>query len=220
MSRILRACSTIATMNITVVGGSRGTGALVAEQAARAGHVVRTVSRSVPAHTEGVEHLTLDATDSTALQPALRSADVVIVTVGAPAKAGEMPRTDITRAVIAAMQAEGVRRILVQSSWGVGDSYDSMPFVVKRVVVPLILKQALVDHGQQEALLTTSGLDWTVLRPGGLTNEPASGTVALAPGAGGAGTLGRVARADVAALLLSCAADAATIGHAYTITRR
>jgi uncharacterized protein YbjT (DUF2867 family) len=43
---------------------------------------------------------------------------------------------------------------------------------MKRLVVPLILKQALADHGMQEALLVDSGLDWTVLRPGGLTNEP------------------------------------------------
>lgn len=204
-------------MKITVVGGSRGTGALVARQAASAGHEVRTVSRSPGAPIAGVEQLALDATDVGALQPAVKGADAVIVTVGAPAKAGETPRTDITRAVIAAMEAEGVRRILVQSSWGVGDSYDSMPFVMKRLVVPLILKQALVDHGLQEGLLAQSGLDWTVLRPGGLTNDAAAGTVRLGPSAGGPKTLGRMARADVAALLLSCAADPTTIGHAYTI---
>ena len=204
-------------MKITVVGGGRGTGALVASQAAAAGHEVRTVSRSLSAPTAGVEHLTLDATDAAALQPAVTGADAVIVTVGAPARAGETPRTDITLAVVAAMRADGVRRIVAQSSWGVGDSYDSMPFVMKRVIVPLILKQALVDHGLQEALLAESGLDWTVLRPGGLTNESATGTVRLGPGVGGPGTLGRVARADVAALLLACLTDPETIGHAYTI---
>ena len=204
-------------MNITVVGGSRGTGALVAQQAAAAGHEVRTVSRSLTTPVASVDHLALDATDAAAVQPAVHGADAVVVTVGAPARAGETPRTDITRAVVAAMKAEGVRRIVVQSSWGVGDSYDSMPFVMKRVVVPLILKQALVDHGLQETLLADSGLDWTVLRPGGLTNETTAGTVRLGPGVGGPGTLGRVARADVAALLLACLADPATIGHAYTI---
>ena len=175
------------------------------------------MSRSLAAPVTGVAHVALDATDVTAVRSAVHGADAVVVTVGAPARAGETPRTDITRAVVAAMAAEGVRRIVVQSSWGVGDSYDSMPFVMKRVVVPLILKQALVDHGLQEALLADSGLDWTVLRPGGLTNERATGAVRIGPGVGGPGTLGRVARADVAALLLTCATDEATIGHAYTI---
>jgi kynurenine 3-monooxygenase len=204
-------------MNITVVGGSRGTGALVAQQAKAAGHQVRTVSRSLTAPNAGVEQVALDATDAAALPPALSAADAVVVTVGAPARVGETPRTDITRAVVAAMKADGIRRIVVQSSYGVGESYDSMPFVMKRLVVPLILKQALADHGMQEALLVDSGLDWTVLRPGGLTDQPATGKVRLWPGTGGSGTLGRVARADVAALLLACVADPSTIGHAYTI---
>ena len=43
------------------------------------------------------------------------------MTVGARAREGETPRTDVTRAVIAAMTAEGVRRLVVQSSYGVGD---------------------------------------------------------------------------------------------------
>ena len=204
-------------MNITVVGGSRGTGALVAAQAAAAGHVVRTVSRTLGAPIPGVEQLTLDATDATALQPAVAGADAVVVTVGATAKTGETPRTDITRAVITAMKAEGVRRVVAQSSWGVGDSYGSMPFVMRRVVVPLILKQALVDHGLQEEALAASGLDWTVIRPGGLTDDDSRGAVRLAAGDGSSGSLGRIARTDVAAMLLAAVDDASTIGHAFTI---
>jgi len=205
------------SMNITVVGGSRGTGAIVAARAAAAGHAVRTVSRSLGSPIAGAEQLTIDATDATALRPGVTGADAVVVTVGAPARAGETPRADITRAVLEAMKAEGVRRIVVQSSWGVGDSYDSMPFVMKRVIVPLILKQALVDHGLQEEALAASGLDWTVIRPGGLTDEESRGTVRLAAGDGSSGSLGRIARADVAAMLLTALDDASSIGHAFTI---
>lgn len=130
------------------------------------------MSWSLASPNAGVEQVALDATDAAAMQPTVRGADAVIVTVGARAREGETPRTDITRAVVAAMSAEGVRRLVVQSSWGVGDSYDSMPFVMKRLVVQLILKQALADHGMQEAPLVDSGLDWSVLPPGGLTDEP------------------------------------------------
>ncbi len=189
----------------------------MAAQAAAAGYDVRTVSRSPGTPVAGVEHFSLDARDVAALRPAVKGADAVIVTVGAPARAGETPRTDVTRGVVAAMNDEGVRRIVVQSSYGVGDSYQTMPFVVKHLVVPLILKQALADHGQQEALLAESGLDWTAIRPGGLTGEKARGGVRLAAGDGSSGSLGRVARADVAAMLLLAVDDASTIGHTFTI---
>ena len=81
-------------MNITVIGGSRGTGALVAQQAAAAGDEVRTVSWSLASPNAGVEQVALDATDADAMQPTGRGADAVIVTVGARAREGETPRTD------------------------------------------------------------------------------------------------------------------------------
>jgi uncharacterized protein YbjT (DUF2867 family) len=204
-------------VKITVVGGSRGTGALVAQQAAAAGHEVRTVSRAPGPAIHGVEQLALDATDADALRSAVRGADAVVVTVGAPARKGETPRADVTRAVVAAMTGEGVRRVVAQSSYGVGDSYSSMPFVLRHIAVPLILKQALADHEQQEGVLAASGLDWTVIRPGGLTNEKPLAAVRLAPGDGSQGSLGRVSRADVAAALLAALTDPATIGHTFTL---
>jgi kynurenine 3-monooxygenase len=203
-------------MEITVVGASRGTGAQVVRQAVAAGHRVRAVSRSASPQGVGITPFALDATDAEALRPAVAGADAVIVTVGG----GQTSRADVTRAVIEAMTAEGVRRVVAQSSYGVGDSYDSMPFVVKRLVVPLLLKRALADHEVQEALLVGSGLDWTVTRPGGLTSGEGKGSVRLAPGDGSSGSLGSLDRADAATVLVDAVADASTIGHAYTIIRR
>jgi kynurenine 3-monooxygenase len=199
-------------MEITVVGASRGTGAEVVHQAVAAGHRVRAVSRSGSPSGDGITPFTLDATDAEALRPAIAGTDAVIVTVGG----GSRSRADVTQGVIAAMTAEGVRRVVAQSSYGVGDSYDSMPFVLKRVVM-LFLKQALADHAVQEALLVGSGLDWTVTRPGGLTSGEGTGHVRLAPGDGSAGSLGRIDRADAATALLAAVADPSTIGHAFTI---
>jgi kynurenine 3-monooxygenase len=201
-------------MEITVIGASRGTGAEVVRQAVAAGHPVRAGSRSGSPGGDGITAYALDATDMAALRPAIAAADAVVVTVGGT---GPTNRADITKSVIEAMKAEGVRRVVVQSSWGVGDSYDSMPFVVKRLVVPLFLKQALADHEAQEALLAASGLDWTVTRPGGLTTGDGTGSVRLAAGDGSSGSLGRIARADAAKVLLGAVADPSTIGRAFTI---
>ena len=200
-------------MEITVVGASRGTGAEVVRQAVAVGHRVRAVSRSGSPSGDGITPYALDATDAAALRPAVAGADAVIVTVGG----GQTSRADVTRAVIEAMAGEGVRRVVAQSSYGVGDSYHSMPFVVKHLVVPLILKQALADHEVQEALLAGSGFDWTVTRPGGLTNGEGTGSVRLAPGNGSSGSLGRIARVDAAKALLDAVVDSSTIGHAFTM---
>jgi kynurenine 3-monooxygenase len=201
-------------MEITVVGASRGTGAEVVRQAVAAGHQVRAVSRSGSPSGDAITPFALDATDAEALRPAVAGADAVIVTVGG----GQTSRADVTRAVIAAMTAEGIRRVVAQSSYGVGDSFDSMPFVVKRVVM-LFLKRALADHEMQEALLAGSGLDWSVTRPGGLTSGEGTGSVQLAPGDGSSGSLGSIDRADAARVLLDAVADPSTVGHAFTIIR-
>lgn len=202
-----------------MVGASRGTGAEVVSQAVAAGHHVRAVARWQPPGGPGVRLFAVDATDPSAIRPAIVGADAVIVTVGAPARQGQTPRADITRSVIAAMTEAGVTRLVAQSSYGAGDSYDSMPLVGRRVLAPIVLKHALADHDAQEALLSASGLDWTVIRPGGLAGGGATGTVRLAAGDGSSGSLGRVSRGDVAAMLLGALDDPSTIGHAFTIIK-
>jgi uncharacterized protein YbjT (DUF2867 family) len=65
-----------------------------------------------------------------------------------------------------------------------------------------------------DAALRDSDLDWTIIRPGGLTDDPATGQVALAPELDRA----EVSRADVAAVLAAALDDPRTIGHQWTLT--
>lgn len=65
-----------------------------------------------------------------------------------------------------------------------------------------------------DAALRASDLDWTIIRPGGLTDDPATDSVALAPELDG----GEVTRADVAAVLAACLEDPRTIGRQWTLT--
>jgi kynurenine 3-monooxygenase len=206
-------------MNLTLIGASRGTGAVLARHAVTAGHQVRTVSRTQPTPVIGADAVIADATDVEALRSVVSGADAVIVTLGAPARATGTPRTDATLAVIEAMTAEGIRRLVVQSSYGVGDSYATVPFLLKRVVFPLFLTRAIADHTAQEEVVNASGLDWTVVRPASLTDAPASGAVGFGPSAGGPTTPSRISRADLADLLLSAAADPSMSGRAVTPER-
>lgn len=183
-------------MKLTVIGASKGTGARVAERAAADGHDVTGFSRSGTA-LPGVTAHAGDALDSEAVRRAIRGADAVVVTLGAPARDTSGLRARATAVVVEAMRAEGVRRLLVQSSLGVGESAPLLPWFTKRVVVPLYLKGAFADHLKQEQEVRASGLDWTIVRPGYLTNDPLGNYVAGFTSAD-PNITGKLSRADVA----------------------
>jgi uncharacterized protein YbjT (DUF2867 family) len=127
--------------------------------------------------------------------PNLGTADAIVFAAGAgPGSGPERKRTvDYGGAVklIEAAEALGVRRYVMVSSMGAGD-----PAAASDAMRPY--QQA--KHDADEAL-AASGLDWTIVRPGGLTDEPGSGRVDLAPSLG---RFGQVPRQDVALVLLEC----------------
>lgn len=65
-----------------------------------------------------------------------------------------------------------------------------------------------------DTALRGSDLDWTIIRPGALTDDPATGSVVLAPDL----ERGEVTRADVAAVIAACLEDERTIGQQWTLT--
>ncbi len=100
-------------------------------------------------------------------------------------------------------RAAGIRRFLQVSAIGVDEPARRHPAGVAAYV------EAKRDA---DAALRDSGLDWTVLRPGRLTDDPATGLVAL-----GDVARGEVTRADVAAVLAALLDDPATIGHQWSL---
>lgn len=202
-------------MKLTVIGGSQGTGAAVAELARDAGHEVTVLSRSGNAPS-GVRSVTGDATDPAAARQAVEGADAVVVTVGG-AKGVKRQRTAVTRAVITAMTGVGVRRLVVQSSLGAGDSGAQMPLPL-RLLMKVLLAAPLADHDEQESAVRASGLDWTIVRPTGLTTKPGTGRW-RALQVGEAGHLGgTIPRADLAAYLLEVIPDEELVGCAVGIS--
>ncbi|MEL4356923.1 MULTISPECIES: NAD(P)H-binding protein [unclassified Luteococcus] len=196
-------------MKITIVGGSQGTGRALAEQALTAGHEVTVVTRSGTAP-EGAVVVSGDATNPEVARQAVTGADAVVVTVGG-SKDSPRARTDVTRSVVTAMQQAGVDRLVVQTSLGAGDSATQLPWLLAKIT-PVMLKQPLTDHNAQEDVVRGSGLRWTIVRPAGLTNKPATGRWKSLrhdqPGTLG----GRIARGDVAACILDALTDESTVG--------
>ena len=202
-------------MLLTIIGGSKGTGAQLASQARSAGLEVTVLSRSGQGP-EGVRVLTGDATDPAAAARAVQGADAVVVTIGG-AKGNPRHRADVTRTVIDAMKKEGVQRLMVQSSLGAGDSGSLMPGPL-RLAMKVALAKPLADHNEQEAAVKDSGLKWTIVRPTGLTDKAPTGSW-QALETGDSGTLrGSVPRADLAACMLGLLEDEGSIGKAVGIS--
>lgn len=202
-------------MKITIVGGSKGTGAELASLAHGAGHEVTVVSRTGRAP-EGAGVVTGDAADPTIAATAITGADAVVITVGG-AKGVPLHRTAVTRSVIGAMQEAGVSRIIVQSSLGAGDSAGQLPGPL-RMLTKLVLAKPLADHNEQESLVVGSGLDWTIVRPTGLTNKPATGNWRAFEVQSDGKLQGSIPRGDLAALMFDILGDDSAIGKALGVS--
>ena len=187
-------------MKLIVFGATGGTGQALLEQALAAGHDVAAFVRDPARLGEVAERVTMitgDVLDLDAVTEAVRGREAVVSCLGTRPWA----HTDIcsggTRVIARAMAAAGVQRLIVLSSQGVGDSTLG---VAGRVMAALALRRAFRDKAQMEAELGGTALEWTVVRPGLLTNGAARGSWRTATDGSLVG--GKIARADVAAFVL------------------
>ena len=185
-------------------------GRLLAERGESAIGLVRN-----PAHVEdlrdaGVEPVVLDLESASVQSVAdvLSGADAAVFAAGAGPGSGLARKDSVDRAAAVllaqACEVAGVRRYVLVSSMGV----DS----VRGGLVPEGVDEVFVAYLQAklaaEEDLQARSLDWTVLRPGQLTDEPGSGHVRLEPQVPN----GSVARDDVAAVVVALLDDDSTTG--------
>ncbi len=176
-------------MRVLVVGATGGSGRAAVEALTAGGHEVTAFARragAAYAERAGVRAVDGDATVPGDVGRAVRGQDAVVVTLGI----SEHPlrvrlrgsrgtpldvRSRGTAAVVAAMREHGVRRLVVQSSYGVGETRDRLPLSA-RLVFALLLRPQIADHERQERLVRDSGLEWTIVQPVYLTDgdEPAA----------------------------------------------
>jgi putative NADH-flavin reductase len=194
---------------VLVIGASRGIGLETVRCALAAGHRVRALARGATAI--AIEHVQLervaaDALNRAAVTKALEGADAVIETLGAPRDIGTVLRgtrlfSAATRILVDAMRERGVRRLVAVTGLGAGDSRGHGGLLYDAIAFPLVLKRIYDDKDVQEQIIRSSGLDWTIVRPGLLRSGPATGRArALTDPKDWTG--GSVTRADVADFLV------------------
>jgi uncharacterized protein YbjT (DUF2867 family) len=147
-----------------------------------------------------------DARSSATLTAALAGCDGAISALGTKISSFRQVTllSTATAALVEAMGKHGVTRLVCITGLGAGDSRGHGGFLFDRLIMPLLLRNVYVDKDRQEAIITGSKLDWTLVRPAVLTNQPATGKVwaqvDLAEVHGGTITRGDVARFVVAGL--------------------
>ena len=205
-------------MNVLVIGAAGETGKLVVERAAAAGHAVTAL-----VHDAGDYHAPAgvvrvvggDARDAAAVGGAVAGQEAVVDALG-----GKTPylETDLERSaarvIVSAMAEHGVRRLIVISVLGAGDSTDQAGFFYEHLLVPTYLRGVVKDKDAMEDEVRASGLDFVLVRPPVLKNGEAKGSVKVL---GAHETAGSITRADLAAFLVDQLTSDAHVGQAVTV---
>lgn len=158
---------------IIIFGATGGTGQELVKQALEQDYEVTALVRNLKnlKTTNNLKIIQGDILNLQDVTKAVRKQDVVLCSIGMPASDKSTLRADGTANIIKAMQTNGVSRLICQSSLGFGDSKEVLPWHMKYIIVPFILKNAFKDHELQESNIEKSNLEWTIVRPGNLTNS-------------------------------------------------
>jgi putative NADH-flavin reductase len=163
-------------MKIVVFGATGKTGSCLVEQALDKGHTVvayiRSASNALPQHT-GLKIVVGKLNDSDKLKEAIAGAEVCFSTLGGNSLTKRSPELVAGfKRIVTIAQQEGVMRFIYLSSIGAGESRNFMSSVPRFIVTDVLLRVPLADHNANEQTLQASKLEWTIVRPGSLTNGP------------------------------------------------
>jgi putative NADH-flavin reductase len=192
-------------MKLLIIGATRGIGFQLLEQALQVGHAVTALVRDpnkMPRQYEGLRVVLGDILNLESVQRAMVEQEAVCVTIGTGIT--WKPVTVFsqgTRNVLEAMRRQGVRRLICITGIGAGDSKGHGGFLYDRLFNPLLLKSIYEDKDRQEALIRASETEWTIVRPGFLTNGPLTKKYQVITDLTGV-TSGKISRADVAHFIL------------------
>jgi uncharacterized protein YbjT (DUF2867 family) len=178
---------------------------LLAERGDRARGLIRNPGHAADLEALGAEPIECDMEMEEDLAPFVEGADAIVFAAGAgPGSGPERKRTvDYGGAVklIEAARARGIDRYVIVSSIGAGNPEDAGEQM-------RAYQQAKHDA---DVALERSGLDFTIVRPGRLTDDPGSGRIGTDAG------YGEIPREDVAATLLAVLDTPSTVGKTFEL---
>jgi putative NADH-flavin reductase len=209
-------------VKILLFGATGLTGQEILKQGLELGHELTAYVRN-PQKISMIHHPMLsvhvgDAADTRSVVDAVKGYDVILSALGT----GRSLKGDIfsvgIKNIIAGMLEHHVRRIVVMSAYGVGDSF-SEASIPLRMVAKTLLKETFADKALAEEYLRQSHLDWTCVYPVMLTNGSKLGPGVYRSGEHiRVGIVPKISRADVADFMLRIAADDSAIRKTLVVS--
>lgn len=194
-------------MDVAVAGGhgqiAQRLLKLLAERGDRARGLIRNPDHADDLRALGAEPVLCDLEGDDDVAAAVAGADAVVFAAGAGPGSGAERKATVDLGGAVKLIEAGVRRYVMVGAIGAdrpeGWSDDMRPYYEAKA--------------EADRRLAESGLDWTIVRPGGLTNDPGTGLVR----AGQRLDYGRIPRADVAAVVLAVLDTPGTVGVAFDL---
>jgi uncharacterized protein YbjT (DUF2867 family) len=192
-------------MQILIVGATGGLGREIVGAAVARGHSTAALVRvplraALPASVEVVRG---DVLDQPSVTDAVRGRDAVICALGTPnPRRSSTLLEQGTKNIVAAMHAEGARRLACVTLLGTGASRANGSFFYREVILR-VLAPMLPDKAAQEQVVRASGLDWVLVRPPRFVKRQPQGEPRVIR-EGQSGHVGHVSRTDLARFLLDC----------------
>jgi len=168
-------------MKVLLLGATGGTGREIVRRAVAEGHSVVALVRSILKANDltGATLVEGDARDEAALASALEGCSGVISSLGTPMS----PFSEVTllstatRSIVNVMTQKKIRRLVCITGLGAGDSRGHGGFVFDNFILPLLLRKVYDDKNRQEDVIRSSSLDWVLVRPMVLNDNPGKGAV-------------------------------------------
>ena len=208
-------------MRVLVMGASRGIGLEAIAALIAHGHSPVGFSRTQPVTAApACPWVVGDALDATRVAAALDGVDAVIQCLGVSHKALLGPISlfsEATDILLGAMTRAGASRLIAVTGFGAGRSRAAIP-LWQKLPFELAFGRAYRDKDVQERLITESGLDWTIVRPGVLSNGPRTDAYKVIADPA-RWRNGLVSRKDVAAFLAQQVSSAEMVGKDVVIVR-
>lgn len=198
-------------MNLLIIGATGGTGRELVERALARGHSVTAFARN-PARVQ-VKNPNLsiaqgDVLDYSSVDRAVQGKDAVLCALG---HKKWIIKTSIlsegTRNIITAMEKHGVKRLISETSLGVGDSRGKLGLYYTLFVIPFILFFYYRDKELQERSIKESKLDWVIVRPAAFGPGRRTGKYRHGLDVGNRILTNRITRADAADFMLNQLTD-------------
>lgn len=204
--------------SVLVIGGNRGLGLEMGRHLrGRTEHLHTTHRDLAPTSAQAEYSSATHVLDVTSREQTFDTVErtrpeVIVSCFGGNVTDGDLPDFEGNRNLVDAALEMGVRRFMMVSMLGAGDSEDSVPFQVMDTMRPLLLEKS---HAERYLKLTR-GLEWTVVRPGPLVDEGAGEAVVTE----GVQCYGTVARRDLADVLCGLIESERAVGKVLQVVDR